>query len=512
MPELLKQFKDMPPQEAETFIRQIAEADPTDQKIYTPWLIKQVRKGNLRLPEDQDRALNALRSFEQNKRVAGYPGPKDINQYKLFQDLETTLDKIGGQALKSKRQAKREVKEKGAKLVYDDGTYAIIEITEPEAAVIYSKGSKWCTSGAQTAAGYLKRGPIHVIFKNDEKIAQLHTTSHQLMDLTDRPYNFREDPGLRVALAKTIKPDNPSSAMFMSKVTGKRVPQYELQIMQDPRTAAEYARDAIGGRWPEAEPFIIQDPSSAANYARDVIKDRWPEAEPTIAKDPRTAIEYAKSVIKGPWPEAEQWMGVQDIWSAIRYVSEVLRKRWPKLEQALLQTDTKAHYGRSNIVDYVVATGMGRWPEGEQKLLEEANPATLYNYATRVVGGRWPEAEPIIARDMHHMIEYATRFVKGPWPEVEPAILKSNSDNIFAYITRVLKGPWPRFERAVLKSLSKFQPASDEWRDIARLGYKYARDIKQGHWPELETLIAADPDFATLYRDNMELWRARESK
>lgn len=488
MAELIKQFTDMPPEEAEKRIREIAEADPTEQKAYTPWLVRQVRKGHLRLPEDQDRALEALRSFEQNKRIANFPGPKDINQYKQFQDFEAVIEKLGGQALKSKRQSKREVKEKGAKLIYDDGTYAVIEVTEPGAAVIYSAGSKWCTSREGTASGYLKNGPLYILFKDDVKFAQMHPASHQLKDLTDRELDYRQDPGLRKIIAKIIKPKDPQSALWMSRVTGTRVPEYEAQIMQNAHTAMEYARDTIGARWPEAEAII--------------------------AKDPRAATEYAKEVIKGRWPEAEKWMGVQDMWSAIAYVKDVLKDRWPVLEEALLSAakNPNDYYGHSNITNYCVAAQMGRWPEGEQKLLEEANPRNLFEYVTKVVGKRWLEAEPIIAQDMDTMLRYAEKFVRGPWPEVEPAVLKSNSDNIFAYINKVLRAPWPRFERAILKSLGKFKPASDEWRDIARLGYKYSRDIKHGQWPELEALLAADPDFAALYHDNMAIWRKRESK
>lgn len=459
IPELVKQFQGMPPEEAEKIIRSIAEADPTEQKVYTPWLIKQVRKNNLRLPEDKERALASLRLFDQNKRVATFPGPKDINAYKIFQDLESVTDKLQGQELTSKRQTKRQVKEEGAKLVYDDSGYTVIEIIKPEAAVVYSKGSKWCTSNVGTAGGYLKKGPIHIIFKYDEKIAQLHAASQQLMDLTDRPYDYTSDPGLRSVLGQIIKPTSPESAFFLARIAGKRIP--------------------------EAEAEIAKNASLATQYAIDVIKGRWPEAEEAIAKDPRFSVQYARDVIKGRWPEAEKWMGVRDIHSAIEYAAKVLKKRWPTLEEALLQQ-----------------TDQYRTQPGYSVSSSTSN---IMSYISRVIQGRWPEAEQIIAKDGPSMLKYAELYIRGPWPEVEQTILRSNSETIFAYITRVLKGPWPRFERAVLKAIGKLTPATSEWRDVARIGFKYSRDVKNGSWPEFETLLSADPDFEELYKHNIGL-------
>lgn len=453
IPELLKQFPNMPPQEASDLIWKIAEADPTEQKAYTPWLIRQVRKNHVRLPEDQDRVLNALRSFDQNKRIATFPGPKDINAYKTFPDLETIIDRLSGQELKSKRQTKREVKEDGARLVYDDGTYAIIEIIKPEAAVIYSKGSKWCTSNANTAAHYLNKGPIHIILKDDQKIAQLHTATQQFMDLTDRPYDYTSDPGLRKALASVIKPTDPNTAFFMAKIVGRRIPEYESAIAKNANLALQYAENVIGGR--------------------------WPEAEPTIANDPRVAYQYAQRIIKGRWEEAEKWMGVQELSSAVKYASSILKKRWPRLEEALLQIDTKNSYDLTYLIEY----------------------------ADNIIKGRWPEAEPLIATNLHYAINYASKHIKGPWPEIEQAIMRAGASTIFEYINEVLKGPWPRLEKAILKAVNKLPPKSEEWRDVAKLGFKYSRDAKGGSWPEFEQLLVADPDFYELYKNNISLGR-----
>jgi len=83
--------------------------------------------------------------------------------------------------------------------------------------------------------------------------------------------------------------------------------------------------------------------------------------------------------------------------------------------------------------------------------------------------------------------------------------MRAGSESIFAYILRVLKAPWPRFEKAILKAMGKLTPASEEWRDVARLGFKYARDVKGASWPEFEQFLPSDPDFEELYKHNIRL-------
>jgi hypothetical protein len=514
IPELMKQFKNVPPEEAEKKIREIAEADPTEGKIYTPWLIRQVLKNNIRLPEDQDRALGALRLFDQGKRVAAFPGPKDINAYKIFQDLEAVTDKLQGTELKSKRQSKREVKEKGARLAYDDGKYSAIEITDPEAAVIYSKGSKWCTSSAGTASHYLKQGPLFILFKDEEKFAQLHAPSGQLMDLTDRSYDWANDSGLRKMLSNIIKPTNPQASWFLTRVSGKRIPEAEIQIAQDVNLSVDYAIDVVKGRWPAAEPALLDSvrkgnyygQGSPIKYAAKAIGGRWPELEKALEStgNAHMMLEYVLTVVKERVPSMEPSI-INTPDQAVRYAASCIKGRWPEAEDKIVAVAQAATAYAKNVLGQ-------RWPRFEAILLnnsgDQQNPYNIMHYIDAVIKDRWPEAEPIIAKSPQ-MLPYAEKYVKGPWPEVESAIMRSNSENIFKYITNVLKAPWPRFESAILKALGKLQPSTEQWRDVARLAFKYSRDVKNGSWPEAEALLAGDPDFIELYRNNITLRRAQ---
>ncbi len=73
----------------------------------------------------------------------------------------------------------------------------------------------------------------------------------------------------------------------------------------------------------EAE--IIRDPRSAMEYARDVLQAPWPEAEAVIATGrPRFMYLYARDVLRAPWPEAEAMIAVDDQWSYL-YVQDVIK-------------------------------------------------------------------------------------------------------------------------------------------------------------------------------------------
>jgi len=282
-------FRDMSPTEADRLVRKIAESDPTENKAYLQWLVKQVKLGLIRLPEDHERVNEVLKMFGKLKHK--FP-EKDINRY-TFHELEAKADQLKG--VKTTREAEREIKTAGAKKVYESGGLTVIEITTPEAAEIYGKGTKWCTSNKGTAAEYLEKGPLYVVVRDGQKEAQFDLSLGQAKDVTDQDVELKDDVKtfVRGIKAKGMK-ELHSKALLLGKRLSK---EEEAEIAKDPRSAYRYASHVIKGRWPEGEKAIAKDPESAFLYARDAIKGRWPEAEAAIAKDPGWAYLYAKDVI-----------------------------------------------------------------------------------------------------------------------------------------------------------------------------------------------------------------------
>lgn len=167
------------------------DADPT-KRTYIGWIIKQMKFKNIRLPEDTDRVMSVLAAFEHYKTIGSVNIQRDINQYRMFQDLEDVIDKLTGQGVVSKAAAQRDIMATGATEYRRSRNWVIYKVTTPEAAVAMARNTKWCLSNPRTAASYLAEGPLYVIFKVGAgnkmiKHAAMTDDYSQLMDVRDRP-------------------------------------------------------------------------------------------------------------------------------------------------------------------------------------------------------------------------------------------------------------------------------------------------------------------------------------
>jgi hypothetical protein len=546
IPKLVRQLPSLPPAEAERQVRLIAEADPTRNKSYIIWLVKQVKLGHIRFPEDHDRVLNAMRTFEVAKKKPGFPGNKDVNKYDTFHDLEQAIDKLKGVDLTSKRQKIKEIKRLGANAIYDDGTWSIIEVTKPEAAAQYGYGTKWCTSNATTAAGYLKDGPLYIITKDDAKVAQLHIPTKQLKDTTDAQIQKPPTSLLRI-IVDNVPITSAKDALSLVTLTGIRMPRFESMIAKDSKSAYEYAT-SLGERWPDGEPAILQDPNTAVAYAREVIKGRWPEAESTILKSAEDAVEYAIEIINKRWPEAEsiiiksptaahkyagqfmggKWPEAGDALAAYSFIKALKDQRWEKdktkmaaayqqlspaakesvdvdaakdpfmaLDYARYILNGRFERGEASIamhprvaVDYAKNVIRGRLPtQMEQNILAaEHGGDDIIVYAKDVIRKRWPEAEPRIMQTSWLAVRYAREVIKARWSEYEKKMIEaSDVKSMYEYIRSVINDRWPEFEQLILRL------------DDSDVALKYAMEVIGGRWKEGESAIIKSPAAAREY-------------
>ena len=495
----IKRFPNMAPVEAEQLIRTIAEADPTGETPpgqphpqglsksrweYLDWLVRMVKSGKdrgqeeIRFPEDHDRVRDALILFHRNKKAAGFPGSKDIQSYKTFHDLEVVTDQLQDKELVTKRQQRKKLKEEGAELVYDDGTWRIIEITKPEAAVQYSWGSKWCTSSVHTAGGYLSQGPLHIIIKGSEKVAQMHIATDQLKDLRDHQIT-QPDPELGKILINNIPVRNGSEALQLMSLTKSSTQRLTDIIKDDGVAACKYAM-ALGKEFPEGEPAILKDANSAYLYARHILKRRWPEAEDVIKNDPDSAFEYQTHVLKHAWPDAS------DAIAAHIYMKTVSigQKPEPVSGEALKMAEDAMAKDPALAVKYAITMGEP-WPPGEKAIADSAQWA--FEYAKNVIKGRWPPGEKKMVAEAqagnNWVLSNYIRAVKERVPEAESFMIMHDTE-IINYAKNAIKDRWLEGEKAML---SRFNPSAGEYQ--TRSVIDYASEIVGGRWPELEQAI-----------------------
>ena len=270
-----------------------AEAmDPTKNKQYVLWLVKQLVKKQFRL-EDAPRVTELLKNFISVKNRLPLD-QRDIGRFDFYK-LDDLIDKTMNIELEKDNATSNGTFPvvPDSKVLYNGplGQLAVPE-TE-EASCELGRGTKWCTAAEKNNMfdQYSDKGPLYVWRdKNGEKY-QFHFETAQCMDSKDHPIDDKT-----LQYFRTTHP-----------VISKLFAKHETGLLKTgaPSRLVKYAERGIKGRWPEAEPVIMQEPMVAVDYAAEIIRGRWPEAEANILKTPIAAADYAILVLKAPWPEAE---------------------------------------------------------------------------------------------------------------------------------------------------------------------------------------------------------------
>ena len=343
----------------------VESIDPTKNKQYVLWLVKQLAKKQFRL-EDAPRVTELLNNFISVKNRLPLE-QRDIGRFDFYR-LDGLIDKTMNVELETGTATSNGTFPvvPDSKVLYNGplGQLAIPE-TE-EASCELGRGTKWCTAAEKNNmfSEYSQYAPLYIWRDKSGEKYQFHFGGSsydgpQFMDARDRPIDEKTMEHFKV----------------QHPVISKLFNRYEAELLsaRNPYRLADYAKTVIGGRWPEAEPVIMKDPDACVYYAGDVINGRWPEAEPVIMKDPAIAVKYAYSVIRGRWPEAEP----------------VIMK----------DADAASTYSMMTA---------GRWPEAEPVIMKD--PDAALTYAERVLRRRWPEAEPVISTDRYAWQQYTRRF------------------------------------------------------------------------------------------------------
>lgn len=179
---------------------------PDKMGKFGKWLLSLHLKGNL-LPEDYDKARRYLDCFDRYRRRLG---GVDLNRIKSLPDLydliKDYLDSPDS-VVKSDAEIERAIKATEAERLFEDEEWLIIHPLTQNAAVIYGRGTQWCTA-ATTSYNYFEsynsRGPLHILIsKKTGRKYQFHLASKTYCDETDRSIQspVAESVGMSVAVA-----------------------------------------------------------------------------------------------------------------------------------------------------------------------------------------------------------------------------------------------------------------------------------------------------------------------
>ena len=263
-------------------------------------------------PEDLPRAIETLDWFmeaRKDSRVqnqfrlmfpeeisdgASVKNPLDWSCYQM----EDVQDSLTPGNLATARNERWDPEERGftsdeADVAYDQDGIMIVRMLKPRAATAYASGTRWCTSHATTARGYLETGPLYVVFDNGKKYAQAHygfkarSSSYlddyvSFMDVRDREIDDASD-SIRRAVADTILGDAAEYHSGLLTVDGyieqeyaKAVEKRDLEVSRARRAMENAGRTEILGS------SIFANRFDGGSYLRDQAK-RITDADDALA-------------------------------------------------------------------------------------------------------------------------------------------------------------------------------------------------------------------------------------
>lgn len=169
----------------ETVDHYATRADPSREKKYLQWVLRQHLKENIK-PEEHEAIRTALFNFDETKQHMPVED-RDINRHKSLDDL---IAKVAPHAHKvSGRKEDQAKKDAGATLIYEDPKISVRELHTHDAACLYGANTQWCTASKdypRTFQEYHKQGPLYVII--DKKTGakfQWHPHSGQFANARD---------------------------------------------------------------------------------------------------------------------------------------------------------------------------------------------------------------------------------------------------------------------------------------------------------------------------------------
>ena len=197
---LISKYGDEPIYKDNDFISKIVDSDPSSTKKYSEWTIKQVidfmkTNDESSLPDvitqitdliddfnlvsqsitDEDvEFAKKLHSGIDDTYIKG--GPRDINRYKVYWELQTLLSAIN----KRKKNKELEVEaKKDVDKLYEDSRFLIVQPYSHKASCYYGSNTKWCTASKDNESYFDRYGTngrlIYIIDKQskDETLGKM---------------------------------------------------------------------------------------------------------------------------------------------------------------------------------------------------------------------------------------------------------------------------------------------------------------------------------------------------
>lgn len=204
----------------DTVISNAEQVDPTKNKQYVQWIVRQFVKQGLKY-EDMYKLKDHLTTFAstkgQHKRLQVN---SDVNQYN-WRTLADTARKLNNTELAEPDTADA-TRVEGAKILYD-GPLGTLSTPQTQAASCeLGRGTEWCTSATTSDnmfARYNEKGPLYIWHDKKKKTKyQFHFETGQIMNAHDKPVSD--------AVARYLAVENPVTSKLVKKNANVTIDAY----------------------------------------------------------------------------------------------------------------------------------------------------------------------------------------------------------------------------------------------------------------------------------------------
>jgi hypothetical protein len=178
----------------------LEKGDPTRNKKYMPWIVREYIKGNIKRLEDLDQLAANLGVYDRVKSSIEFL--EFISDYididpMLAKNIMNLSYNIIRQAMPSYVPQKVLVDKGDSTEVYNDSEVRVIMPLNEKAACYYGQGTVWCTSATDSRnyfEHYNTRGNLYILLPKVPKYKgekyQLHISSGQFADENDSMYSL----------------------------------------------------------------------------------------------------------------------------------------------------------------------------------------------------------------------------------------------------------------------------------------------------------------------------------
>lgn len=309
----------------------VEKADPTKNKQYVPWIIRNyINSPSLKFEDAISKVSEPLKKFYKLVLKKQIPAPNnDIGRIKDLASLVQVVDQYPD--VEDVQQDRGEAKE-----VYKDADLRIIKPADQTAACYYGQGTRWCTAAQNNNMfdTYAKKGELYIIIPTKpahtgEKY-QFHFETKQFMDEKDHRANLSElrqrYPQLADIFAKQAMEHN---VLALRKDIGdlnvmmqKALPVFQQELKSSiARESKERAREIFVelGRtnrvfknmeeiWELAEDMFDEKGGDLALMATNILRD-----DPDMASDEDQLFDALSNEITDIVRDTELWSYITEL-------------------------------------------------------------------------------------------------------------------------------------------------------------------------------------------------------